>query len=126
MPTGLRAHPPPGPPPLRRRRAPDEDIVIVWGSQSGTGSQCMRVWFRVGCVCWRHTIRPDGAWVWRMLAADKNVRTLSGARCRAPSMGKGFFCNRWLVLIVRSNEEGTCLDFKVGGARAVGRGFSKL
>jgi hypothetical protein len=40
--------------------------------------------------------------------------------------GEGGFCNRWLVLFVRSTEVGTRLDFKVGGAIAVGWRFSKL
>jgi hypothetical protein len=32
----------------------------------------------------------------------------------------GDFCNRWMESFVRSTEVGTRLDFKVGGARAVG------
>jgi hypothetical protein len=48
--------------------------------------------------------RPDARWgaVWRA----------------AP--GEGDFCNRWCDLSARSTEVGTILDFKVGGARAVG------
>jgi hypothetical protein len=37
----------------------------------------------------------------------------------------GGFCNRWLFLSVRSTEVGTLLDFKVGGARAVGGAIFK-
>jgi hypothetical protein len=51
------------------------------------------VWFRggvvVGCVCWRHMTMPDGAWVWWLLTADVNVRTLGGAPCGAPPPGEG-------------------------------------
>jgi hypothetical protein len=45
----------------------------------------------VGCVCWRHTTMYDGAWVWWMLAADINVRTLAGARGGAPPPWRGSF-----------------------------------
>jgi hypothetical protein len=62
--------------------------------------------------------RADGAWVWRMLAADVNVRTLGGAQCGTPPMGRWGFCKRWLIWTVRSTGVGTFSDFKVGGARA--------
>jgi hypothetical protein len=75
-------------------------------------------------VCWRHTTRPDGTRVWRMLAADMNVRTLGGARFPAP-LGEGDFGKRWFILTDRSTGVGTLSDFKVGGARAVGETIVK-
>jgi hypothetical protein len=74
----------------------------------------------VGCVCWRHTTKSDGTWVWWMLAADINVRTLGGARCGAPVPWRGIFCKRWRIMRVRSTVDGMYFDFEVGGARAVG------
>jgi hypothetical protein len=65
------------------------------------------------------------AWVWWLLTADVNVRTLGGARCGAPPPERGGFYNQWLFLSVRSIEVGIRLDFKVGGARAVGETFFK-
>jgi hypothetical protein len=64
------------------------------GSQLGKDTdgfeESFRFGFRVDCVCWRHTTRPDETWVWRRLAADGNVRTLGGARCGAPPARRGF------------------------------------
>jgi hypothetical protein len=56
-----------------------------------------------------------------MLAADKDVRTLGGARCGAPPLGGVSFCKRWVGLLLRSTELGICSDFEVGGAIAVGK-----
>jgi hypothetical protein len=55
-----------------------------------------------------------------MLAADSNVRTLGGARCGAPFPGRGAFCKRRVLLFIRNTVAGTCSDFEVGGAIAVG------
>jgi hypothetical protein len=63
---------------------------------------------------------PDGTWVCWMLAADGYVRTLGGARCGAPLLGRGVFCKRGVRLFIRSTRVGTCSDFEVGGAIAVG------
>jgi hypothetical protein len=78
-------------------------MVVEWGSSSGVEFCWVVFCFRVGCVCWRHTTKPDGAWVWRMLAADVNVRTLGGARCGAPPPGRGGFVSDgcfWLVVVL--------------------------
>jgi hypothetical protein len=58
---------------------------------------CFRVGFAVGCVYWLHTTMPNGAWVWCLLTADVNVRTLRRARCGAPPPGREFR-NRWFVV----------------------------
>jgi hypothetical protein len=45
----------------------------------------------VAFVCWRHTTKSDGTWVYWMLAADVNVRTLGGAwGARRPRGGRSF------------------------------------
>jgi hypothetical protein len=62
---------------------------------------------------------PDGTWVWCMLAADGNVRTLGGARCGAP-LPRGGFVIEGCFFFSRSTKAGTCLGFEVGGARVVG------
>jgi hypothetical protein len=65
-----------------------EDMLTEHETQLGEDTkgfeESFRFGFRVECVCWRHTTRPDGTWVWWRLAADRNVRTLGGARCGAP------------------------------------------
>jgi hypothetical protein len=72
-----------------------EDILTEREAQYGEDTrgfeEWLRVGFRVDCVCWRHTTRPDGTWVWWRLAADGNVRTLGRARCGAPLPRRGFF-----------------------------------
>jgi hypothetical protein len=96
-----------------------EDILTKLSFEVG-----LVVWFRGGvvasCLCWLHMTTSDGTWVWWMLAADVNVRTLGEARCGAPVPWKGFFCKRWRIMRVRNTVVGMYFDFEVGGARAVG------
>jgi hypothetical protein len=55
-----------------------------------------------------------------MLAADRDVRTLGGARCGAPPSGEEVFCKRCVFLVCRSTLTGTFVEFEVGGAIDVG------
>jgi hypothetical protein len=96
-----------------------EDTLTTFGFKVG-----FVVWFRVGCVCWRHTTRSDGTWVWWMLASDVNVRSSGRFEVRGVvrRSRKGvFFCKLWWIVRVRSTLAGMYFDFEVGGARAVGR-----
>jgi hypothetical protein len=105
---------------VRGRGHIDRVGFVVWFGDR-MASTMVSSWSRSGLrVYWRHTTKPDGAWVWWLLTADVNVLTLGGARCGAPPPGRGGFCNRWLFLSFRSTEVGTRMDFKVGGVRAVG------
>jgi hypothetical protein len=78
----------------------------------------------VGCVCWRHTTTSDGTWVWFLLAADMNVRTLGWARCGAPNPWRGVFVSDVELCGVAVLWVGIQCVFEVGGAGFVGGGHN--
>jgi hypothetical protein len=75
--------------------------------------------FVVESVCWRHTTIVDGTWVFRLRAADGNVRTLVGARWSAPYPCRAF-CNRCHISVLRSTMVVSRDCFESGGAEVIG------
>jgi hypothetical protein len=74
----------------------------------------------VESMCLRYTTIVDGTWVFPLRAADRNVRTVVGARCSVPYLGR-FFLSAMGCYVLSSIVSGFRFSFEGGGAESVGK-----